>query len=42
MTKASLTKDNIDSIQAGMVQEELRVLHRVLKANRILANRKLG
>jgi hypothetical protein len=41
MTKASLVEHG--SIQADMVQEELRVLHLHLKADiRILASRQLG
>jgi hypothetical protein len=31
-----------DSIQAGMVQEELRVLHLHLEAARILTSRQIG
>jgi len=39
---ASSSRQEHGSIQAGMVQEELRVLHLHLKAARILTSRKLG
>jgi hypothetical protein len=37
-----LSRQEHDSIQAALVQEELRVLHLHLKVARILASRQLG
>jgi hypothetical protein len=40
--QASIIKEEQGSVQAGMVQEELRVLPLHLKAARSLASRQLG